>query len=161
MDMLYKCCFQNPEILSFFFRKWLLNRSLMKVMSRPLIRSCHVPQGYMYVCKLPQSVSDPGRYRAAGVLKRFNIQTILNCFYSGARLGLSRYRLLISAWRHEGPSPKTLDSDEKGLAPFTYTVKLWKSSSHFWPFSSLFCHFFGCHGHKYAYFGNPWHMHNP
>ena len=27
------------------------------------------------------------------------------------------------------------------------------------PFLSLFCHFFGCHGHKYAYFRNRSHMH--
>ena len=51
--------------------------------------------------KLPQSVSDEGRYRAARVAKKIkysdNIELLL---YSGASLGLSRYRLLISAFQH-------------------------------------------------------------
>ena len=60
-------------------------------MSRPLIRSCHVAQGYTYVRKLPQSFSDEGRYGAAGVAKKIkytdNIELLL---YNGARLGLNQ-----------------------------------------------------------------------
>ena len=40
-------------------------------------------------------------------------------------------------------------------------ARFWPKSCHFCPFLSLFRHFFGCHGHKYAYFRHRSHMHNP
>ena len=38
-------------------------------------------------------------------------------------------------------------------------ARFWPKSCHFCPFLSLFRHFFGCHGHKYAYFRHRSHMH--
>ena len=40
-------------------------------------------------------------------------------------------------------------------------ARFWPKSCHFCPFLSLSNHFFGCHGHKYAYFRNRSHMHLP
>ena len=33
-------------------------------------------------------------------------------------------------------------------------ARFWPNSCHFWLFFSLFCHYFSCHGHKYAYFAH-------
>jgi hypothetical protein len=38
-------------------------------------------------------------------------------------------------------------------------ARFWPKSCHFCLFLSLFRHFFGCHGHKYAYFRHRSHMH--
>ena len=48
-------------------------------MSQLLIRSCHVPEGYMCANCLSQSVTKVG-IELPGWLKRLNIQTILNYF---------------------------------------------------------------------------------
>ena len=39
------------------------------------------------------------------------------------------------------------------------SARFWPKSCHFCPFLSLFRHYFGCHGHKYAYFRHRSHMH--
>ena len=40
-------------------------------------------------------------------------------------------------------------------------ARFWPKSCHFCLFLSLFRHFFGCHGHKYAYFAHRSSMHLP
>ena len=52
----------------------------------------------------------------------------------------------------------------KKYLPYHYPAimaRFWPKSCHFCPFLSLFRHFFGCHGHKYAYFAHRSSMHLP
>ena len=57
--------------------------------------------------------------------------------------------------------PKTLIKNASRAMTLAIMARFWPKSCHFCLFLSLFRHFFGCHGHKYAYFTHRSNMHLP